>query len=178
MKTLLMHICCANCSLYPLQNLLEQGLLIRGYWLNPNIHLYLEYKNRLESVQKLQKLWDLDIEYDDHYGLKEFLRTVLHDEENRCTYCYSMRMEQTAETARKMGLDGFTTSLLVSPYQKFDMIKDIGNELGKRYAIEFHCVDFRTGWKKTMHLSRELGMYRQKYCGCIFSEMERYLGRE
>jgi len=178
MKTLLMHICCANCSLYPLQNLLEQGLLIRGYWLNPNIHPYLEYKNRLESVQKLQKLWDLDIEYDDHYGLKEFLRTVLHDEENRCTYCYSMRMEQTAETARKMGLDGFTTSLLVSPYQKFDMIKDIGNELGKRYAIEFHCVDFRTGWKKTMQLSRELGMYRQKYCGCIFSEMERYLGRE
>jgi predicted adenine nucleotide alpha hydrolase (AANH) superfamily ATPase len=178
MKKLLMHICCANCSIYPLQNLLEQGFLIRGYWLNPNIHPYLEYKNRLESVHKLQKLLDLDIEYDDHYGLKEFLRTVVHDEDNRCAHCYSIRMEQTAQTARKMGLDGFTTSHLVSPYQKFDMIKDIGNELGKRYAIKFYCSDFRPGWKKTMQRSKKLGLYRQKYCGCIFSEMERYLKKE
>lgn len=175
MKKLLMHICCANCSIYPLQNLLEQGFLIRGYWINPNIHPYLEYKSRLESVHKLQELMDLDIEYDDHYGLREFLRRVLHDEENRCAYCYAMRMEQTAQTAQKMGLDGFTTTLLVSPYQKFDMIKDIGNELGKRYAIEFYCADFRPGWKKTMQQSKEFGLYRQKYCGCIFSEMERYL---
>lgn len=178
MKKLLMHICCANCILYPLQNLLEQGYFIRGYWLNPNIHPFIEYKNRLESVHKLQELWELDIEYEDHYGLKKFLGTVLHDEGNRCAYCYSMRLEQTAQTALKMGLDGFTTSLLVSPYQKFDMIKDIGYELGKRYAIAFHCADFRPGWKESMHLSKELGLYRQKYCGCIFSEMERYLGKE
>jgi predicted adenine nucleotide alpha hydrolase (AANH) superfamily ATPase len=73
-----------------------------------------------------------------------------------------------------MGLDGFTTTLLVSPYQKFDMILEVGKEMSKRYAIPFLFEDFRPGWKETMRLSRELGLYRQKYCGCVYSEMERY----
>ena len=117
-----MHICCANCSLYPLKNLTSKGIDIKGLWLNPNIHPYTEYRNRLEALKNLQKIWSLDIEYIDHYGLKEFIRAVVNNEDNRCIHCYSVRLEETAKTARKMGLDGFTTSLLVSPYQKFDMI--------------------------------------------------------
>lgn len=130
---------------------------------------------RLESVQKLQKIWGLDIEYADHYGLNEFIRAVVNDEENRCALCYSMRLEETAKTAKKMGLDGFTTSLLVSPYQKFDIINNIGREMEKKYSISFYSVDFRPGWKDSIGLSKGLGLYRQKYCGCIYSEMERYL---
>ena len=130
---------------------------------------------RLDSLQKLQKVWGLDIEYIDHYGLKEFLRAVVNREDNRCISCYSMRLEETAKTAKKMGLEGFTTSLLVSPYQKFDMIINVGKEMGKRYSIPFYFEDFSPGWKDGIRLSKELGLYRQKYCGCVYSEMERYL---
>lgn len=172
---LLMHICCANCSLYPLKSLASKGIDIKGLWLNPNIHPYTEYRNRLDALKNLQKIWSLDIEYIDHYGLKEFIRAVVNNENNRCIICYSIRLEETARTAKKMGLDGFTTSLLVSPYQKFDMIVDIGKKMGKKCSIPFYFEDFRHGWKDSISISKELGLYRQKYCGCIYSEMERYL---
>jgi predicted adenine nucleotide alpha hydrolase (AANH) superfamily ATPase len=89
-----------------------------------------------------------------------------------------MRLEETAKTAKKMGLNGFTTSLLVSPYQKFDMIEMVGKEIGKKYSIQFYFEDFRPGWNEGMRISKELGLYRQKYCGCIYSEMERYLKKK
>jgi len=171
---LLMHMCCSNCSLYPLKTLSSKGIDIKGLWLNPNIHPYLEYKMRLESLHVLEKSWNLDIEYVDYYGLKKFLRAVVNREDNRCIICYTLRLEETARIAKKMGLDGFTSTLLVSPYQKFDMIIEVGKEMSKRYTIPFFFEDFRTGWKETMSLSRNLGLYRQKYCGCIYSEMDRY----
>ena len=173
-----MHICCANCYLYPFQVLFSKGIDVKGMWFNPNIHPYTEYKMRLDALQKLQNLWNLDIEYIDHYGLKEFIRAVVNNEDNRCIICYSMRLEETAKTAKKMGLDGFTTTLLVSPYQKFDMIIKLGEEMGKKYSIPFFLQDFREGWKTGIGLSKELGLYRQKYCGCIYSEMERYLNKQ
>ncbi len=171
---LLMHICCANCCLYPLQTLCSKGIDIKGLWFNPNIHPYTEYRMRLESLQELEKTWGLELEYSDHYGLKEFIRAVVNNEDNRCSICYSMRLEETARTAKKMGLDGFTTSLLVSPYQKFDIINNVGREMGKRYSIPFYSEDFRPGWKESVGLSKKLGLYRQKYCGCVYSEMDRY----
>jgi hypothetical protein len=172
---LLMHICCANCSLYPIKTLSSKGIDIIGLWFNPNIHPYTEYGLRLKSVQELQKVWGLKLEYTDHYGLKEFLRSVVNHEDNRCSLCYSMRLEQTARMAKEKGLDGFTTSLLVSPYQQFDIINNIGREMEERYSIPFYSEDFRPGWKEGVRLSKALGLYRQKYCGCIYSEMERYL---
>lgn len=170
-----MHICCANCCLYPLQSLFSRDIEVKGFWINPNIHPYTEYKLRLEALLQLQKTWGLDIEYIDHYGLKEFLRTVVNHEDNRCVFCYSIRLEETARTAKKMGLDGFTTSLLVSPYQKFDMIIETAQEMAKRYSIPFYMEDFRPGFHEGMKISKELGLYRQKYCGCVYSEMERYV---
>lgn len=172
---LLMHICCANCYLYPFQTLFSKGIDVKGLWFNPNIHPYTEYQMRLDALHKLQNLWNLDIEYSDQYGLKEFIRAVVNKEDNRCIICYSMRLEETARTAKRMGLDGFTTTLLVSPYQKFDMIIQVGEEMGKRYSIPFYFEDFRQGWKTGVNLSKGIGLYRQKYCGCIYSEMERYL---
>jgi hypothetical protein len=158
-----------------LQSLFSRDIEVKGFWINPNIHPYTEYKLRLEALRQLQKTWDLDIEYIDHYGLKEFLRTVVNHEDNRCVFCYSIRLEETARTAKKMGLDGFTTSLLVSPYQKFDMIIETAQEMGKRYSIPFYMEDFRPGFHEGMKISKELGLYRQKYCGCIYSEMERFM---
>ncbi len=171
---LLMHLCCAPCALYPVDVLRGRGFTLKGLWFNPNIHPYTEYRKRLDALQKLQTLWDLDVVYVDHYGLTEYLRNVVYHEEDRCEYCYSVRLEKTAQTARETGADAFTTSLLVSPYQKFDMIIDIGEMMQERYSVEFYQEDFRGGFGKGRKMSRELDLYRQKYCGCIYSEMERY----
>lgn len=171
---LLMHICCSNCSLYPLQNYLLKGVDITGFWFNPNIHPYTEYSNRLESLNRLQSLWRLDIEYLDEYPLDKFLAAIAGKGAERCGICYTLRLEKTAETAKRMNLDGFTTSLLASPYQKFDMINEIGKEAGRRHGIRFFTEDLRQGWGISRGLSKELGLYRQKYCGCVFSEMERF----
>ncbi len=171
---LLMHICCANCALYPLKTLEKRGIEVRGLWYNPNIHPFTEYGARLAALKELEESWKLEVEYADHYGLKEFLRNVVHREDDRCSYCYRVRLEKTALAARELGMDGFTTSLLVSPYQAFDRIVETGMELQERYGVEFFAEDFRHGWREGVRLSRELGLYRQKYCGCIYSEMERY----
>jgi len=175
---LLMHICCSNCSIYPLQRVLSKGIDVRGLWFNPNIHPYTEYTERLESLKKLQKLWSFDVAYIDRYPLGEFLKAVLDQGENRCAVCYAIRLDKTAETAKKMALDGFTTSLLVSPYQKFAIINKVGNEAARRHGIMFYSEDFRKGWHISKGLSTELGLYKQKYCGCIFSEMERFQKKE
>lgn len=171
---LLMHICCSNCSMYPLQHLLMEGIDVKGFWFNPNIHPYTEYTSRLESLMKLSRLWSLDIAYDDDYALDDYLKSVAGKGAERCSVCYEMRLERTAQVAKKMNADGFTTSLLASPYQKFAMIQDIGQRAAKRHGVAFHAADFRPGWKASQGLSRELELYRQKYCGCIYSEMERY----
>jgi predicted adenine nucleotide alpha hydrolase (AANH) superfamily ATPase len=172
---LLMHICCSNCAIYPVRSIQTRGIEIEGLWFNPNIHPYTEYRSRLESVIRLQNLWGLDIEYNDVYGLKDFLKNVVNNEENRCEYCYSVRLEKTAARAAEKKCDAFTTSLLVSPYQKIDMIKKIGTRMQERYSVEFYFEDFRPGFNEGRRIAKDLDLYRQKYCGCIYSEMERYL---
>jgi predicted adenine nucleotide alpha hydrolase (AANH) superfamily ATPase len=172
---LLMHICCAPCSLYPLTVVRDRGIDVEGLWFNPNIYPYTEYKSRFDALKKLQVLWNLDIEYVDYYGLKEYLRNVVGNEDNRCEYCYSVRLEETAKKAEEINADAFTTSLLVSPYQKFDAIINTGRLMQDRYGVEFYAEDFRSGFNEGRRLSRELELYRQKYCGCIYSEMESHL---
>lgn len=165
---ILLHMCCSNCSIYPLKSLLSKDIDVRGLWFNPNIHPEDEYVKRLDSLQRLERLWGLDIEFIDYFGQDEFIKKNKNDEE-RCIRCYRMRLEKTAVLARKMGLDGFTTTLLVSPYQKFDHIINIGKELEKTHSIPFYVEDFRVGYRQNIGLSKELGLYRQKYCGCIYS---------
>jgi len=172
---LLMHICCSNCALYPVTVVRKRGIEIKGLWFNPNIHPFTEYQNRLDSLRKLETLWRLDVQYVDSYGLKEYLRNVVGNEDNRCEYCYSVRLAKTAEKAKEMGVDAFTTSLLVSPYQNFDMIIETGKRMQERYSVEFYMEDFRKGFNDGRRMSKEFGLYRQKYCGCIYSEMERYV---
>ncbi len=189
---LMMHICCAPCSIYPLTVIKERGIEVKCLWFNPNIHPYTEYKNRLGALQKLKTLCDaqdsdasvtpllrngLEIEYIDHYGLKEYLKDIAGNEENRCEYCYLARLEKTAQKAKEINADAFTTSLLVSPYQKFGIIKEMGRMLQYKYSVEFYFSDFRIGFRDGRKISKELGLYQQKYCGCIFSEMERHSAR-
>jgi len=175
---LLLHICCGNCAIYPIQKLREMGYEIIGLWFNPNIHPYTEYKQRMESLKVLQQHWNLEIIYKDHYGLEEFIRSIAYNEKNRCEFCYSWRLDVAARVAKQAGADAFTTTLLVSPYQKFDMIIERGHQISKTHDIEFLPVDFREGFRRAFEISKQLGLYRQKYCGCIFSEQERYLKKK
>lgn len=170
-----MHTCCANCAIYPITVMRANAIAVKCLWFNPNIHPYIEYKERLDALRKLQVLWNLDIEFIDNYGLIEFTRNTAGNEENRCEYCYKTRLEEAAKRAVEASFDAFTTSLLVSPYQKFDMIIDIGREMQKKYSVKFYDEDFRTGFNSGRGISKGLGLYQQKYCGCIYSEMQKYL---
>jgi hypothetical protein len=171
---LLLHICCAPCSIYPIEHLKEKGLDIQGYFFNPNIHPFTEWLKRKETLEKYARQAGLKLIVDEGYQLEEFLREVIYREAIRCRFCYLLRLRRTAQVALKGGFDAFTTTLLVSPFQKPDLIRDTGKATGEEYNIPFYYVDFRPGFKEATLRSKELGMYRQQYCGCIYSEKERY----
>lgn len=171
---LLLHICCAPCTIYPLKILRQAGHELTGYFYNPNIHPYLEYKRRLDTLKEFSLQEALPVEYDETYPMESFLRAVASDEMNRCRHCYAMRLQRAAREAKEGGYEGFTTTLLYSKYQKHDWIREAGEEAAARHGLTFLYVDFRDGWSEGVERSKELGMYRQPYCGCIYSEKERY----
>lgn len=112
---------------------------------------------------------------DGNYGLRKFLSEIdTFEFKERCKYCYTVRMEQTAQTAYEKGFDNFTTSLLISPYQNHDQIAEIAYEASKKYGVDFLYCDFRSQFKSGQEKAKELDLYMQKYCGCIFSEEERF----
>lgn len=171
---ILLHTCCAPCSIFPVSRLKDQGLEVSGYFFNPNIHPYTEFVRRKETLEKYAAETGLNVIYDQDYHLEEFIRGIVHREAHRCRYCYAMRLEQAARVAKRGGFDCFSTTLLVSPYQKHELIRKIGESMGDKFGTPFYYEDFRPGYREATALSRELGMYRQPYCGCIYSEMERY----
>jgi hypothetical protein len=175
---ILLHICCANCAIYPLQKMEERGDEVVGYFFNPNIHPYQEYQKRLESLKQYSERVGLKVIYRDEYVLEEFLRNVSHRVEKRCQYCYSVRLEATAREAKKNLCDGFSTTLLQSTHQDHSLIKETGERLAKEVGIPFYYEDFRQGWRKGLEVSKALGLYRQQYCGCIYSEKERFMKKK
>ncbi|WP_066634922.1 epoxyqueuosine reductase QueH [Desulfolucanica intricata] len=174
MKKLLLHTCCGPCSIHPLDYLRAEGHEVYGYFYNPNIHPYTEFERRQETLAKYAKQMDWKVIFDEDYRLEEFLRAVVHREAQRCRYCYGMRLRQAALVARKGNFDSFSTTLLVSPFQKHELIREIGEAVGQEYGVPFYYADFRPGFKEATVRSKELEMYRQQYCGCIYSEKDRY----
>lgn len=171
---LLMHSCCVPCSTYPIKLLRAQDIDITSMWFNPNIHPYMEYKNRYESYKKLMEIEKIPTIEIDNYGLIDFTRAVYNHEYERCRTCYEMRFDVIAKTAKEKGFDAFTSSLFVSPYQKHELLKTVAEEKAKEHGIEFLYIDFREGFKEGQEIAREMGLYMQKYCGCVYSEAERY----
>jgi len=171
---MLLHICCAPCTIHPVQELRADGIEVTGFFFNHNIHPYQEYRNRLETVREYAGMVALDVIFRDEYRLEDFLRAVADSPEERCHYCYAARLEVAAAEAARLGFEAFTTTLLYSRYQKHDSIREIGERLGDSYGVRFHYADFRRGWQKGIDVSRQLALYRQQYCGCIYSEKERY----
>lgn len=171
---LLLHICCAPCTIYPLKILRQDGHEVRGCFFNPNIHPYLEYKKRRDTLQDYAAKERLQVLWDEIYPMESFMRNVAFHEEDRCSRCYDMRLRYAAETAKAGDYEGFTTTLLYSKHQKHDVIKAIGEKLASEYGVPFLYKDFREGWQEGVDISRSLGLYRQPYCGCLYSEKERY----
>ena len=168
---LLLHTCCAPCSVYCIESLRNKNIDPTVYWYNPNIHPYMEYKARRDCLKEYTKSINIQAIFEEEYGLDEFCRNVIQDLENRCiNYCYPIRLEQTAKYAKENGYDTFSTTLLVSPYQKHDEIRRIGEKIATNYNLSFYYEDFRVGFREGQAKARELGLYMQKYCGCIFSE--------
>lgn len=173
MKTL-MHTCCAPCSVKCVDTLRAEGIEPVGYWYNPNIHPFTEYKSRKDALVQYAKDIAMPLILADEYGLRPFIAGVSPDFDRRCAFCYQIRLDAAAKHAAENGFDSFTTTLLISPYQKHDLICSTAEDAGKKYGVGFLYRDFRPYFRAGQDRARELSLYRQKYCGCIFSEEERY----
>ncbi|MDD2539586.1 MAG: epoxyqueuosine reductase QueH [Desulfuromonadaceae bacterium] len=172
---ILLHTCCGPCALFPLQQLRAGGHDVTGFFYNHNIHPYQEYAKRRDTAIQMAKQEALPLIIRDDYDLEDFLAHVAAAPGKRCSYCYSSRLRAAAQAAAAGGFEAFTASLLYSRYQKHEEIKTLGEQIGNEFGVEFYYQDFRSGWQEGIRLSKEHGLYRQQYCGCIYSEKERYL---
>lgn len=174
---ILLHVCCANCAIYPVKVLRDQGHALTGYFFNPNIHPYLEFQRRLDTLKDYAERSDLPMIYDEDYRLESFLAQVAADPATRCDYCYRSRLAETARYAAEQGYDAFTSSLLYSRFQNHEAIRAEGEDLARQFGVGFVYQDFRKGWNEGIAVSKAMGLYRQPYCGCIYSEKDRYAPR-
>jgi predicted adenine nucleotide alpha hydrolase (AANH) superfamily ATPase len=170
----LLHCCCAPCSVYCIDALRGEGIEPTAYWYNPNIHPYQEYKARRDTLMAYAPTIGMELVVQEEYGLRDFVCAVHDDIDHRCAYCYHTRLDSTARYAAEHGFAAFSTTLLVSPYQKHEEIIQTAQALAQTYGVEFLYRDFRVGFRQGQAKARELGFYMQKYCGCIFSEEDRY----
>ena len=171
---LLLHICCAPCVVYPHRVLQDAGHAVRGFFYNPNIHPYQEFARRAASLRDYAEHINLPVIWDETYDLEGFLRLVAFREAERCRFCYQLRLAAAARVARGGKFDAFTSTLLYSKFQNHDLIRELGEAAGREAGVSFHYEDFRSGWREGVEQSKALGLYRQQYCGCIFSERDRY----
>ena len=177
---LFFHCCCAPCAIACIESLSADGISPTLFWYNPNIHLFTEYQNRYNALHTLAAAKNIPLQAIDVYGLRLFLSAVNDTPEapERCTICYRLRLEKTVAYAAEQGFDAFSTSLLISPYQKHDTIRRVGEEAAARYGIVFVYRDFRPLFREGQNQARALGLYMQKYCGCVYSEEERYAKKD
>ncbi len=174
-KKLLLHTCCAPCSVYCIDSLRAEKIEPTVFWYNPNIHPYIEYKTRRDCLKDYLKSIQVKGIFKENYGLDNFCKNVVNDIPNRCVnYCYRARLSETVKFAKENGYEYFSTTLLVSPYQKHEELKAVCEELAELSGVKFLYRDFRVGFREGQAKARTLGMYMQKYCGCIFSEEDRY----
>lgn len=178
MKVLL-HICCGPCAIYPANLLRDQGFHAEGFFYNPNIHPYSEYKKRLEAVLGMADRLKLNVIHH-RYDFEEFLRrmALLSSREEQHRFCWFVRLKETARMAQRLGIPQFTSTLLASPYQDTPEIKRIGEEVARDSGLTFLAMDFRRGFGESHRISKEWKLYHQNYCGCVYSEKESIEQRE
>jgi len=173
-KKVLLHICCAPCATYTVAHLRHLGAEVTGFWYNPNIHPYGEHERRRESLLRYADEIALPMIWEPGYEMVAYFRAVVGHETfgERCRICYRQRLERTAQRASELGMDRFSTTLLISPYQDLEAIQAIGQSLNEGGGAQFYYENMRRGFSAHHSLAREHDLYQQRFCGCLYSEWE------
>ncbi|MBO4494865.1 MAG: epoxyqueuosine reductase QueH [Clostridiales bacterium] len=169
-KDVLLHACCAPCAEYPVFDLMGQDIATEVLYFNPNIHPKFEFERRREQLVKLSSIDGFTCHFSDAFRIDDWLSHKWEGQyASRCLMCYDIRMDHVAKFAKENGYQRFSTSLLVSPYQNHEAIIASAERASEKYGIPFFYVDWRPHFREGQNMAREHGLYRQKYCGCIFS---------
>ena len=172
---LLLHLCCGPCAITTIAAALADGFAATGLFYNPNIHPLQEYFKRREGAAQVAERTGIPLRFCAlEYDPRLFLRAVHGREEDRCRHCYALRLERAAQTAKRHGFTHFGTSLLYSRRQRHEEIVETAKNAEKQTGVEFYYRDLRPTWQEGIDLSKDWGIYRQNYCGCIYSEAERF----
>ncbi len=171
---ILLHICCGPCATYPFEILEGEEHQVDGYFYNPNIHPSTEYLRRRQAVEKLAEATSRKVIFCPRYDFEEFFRRIAGREGERCRSCYRLRLEETARAAVEGGYDGFTTTILISKHQDHQLAREVSQAAAAASGTRFLYRDFRDGWKRHWELTERHGLYKQQYCGCLYSEYERF----
>ncbi len=177
-KKLLVHSCCCHCAAYTLLFFREQGYDVSALWYNPNVHPFLEHEARQQALVSLTEQFKVPLITVEGYDMPEYFKRVAGHEEERCAHCFEMRLDKAADVAIANGFNAFTTTLLISPWQKHELIKETGEKVAQGKGIPFIYVDLRKHYSDSRRITKPLNLYRQPYCGCIYSEWERYREKE
>jgi epoxyqueuosine reductase len=173
---ILLHVCCGPCAIYSIKKLREKYDNVECFFYNPNIHPVSEYEKRRDSCVKLSDILNIKTHFHKDLNFEDFFRKItFYEQDQRCDICWGLRLKETAEYASKNGFCGFTSTLFISPYQDHEKLKKIAMDAQQQYKIAFIYEDFRPGFRQSHQLSRDMGLYHQKYCGCIYSERERFI---
>lgn len=171
---ILLHTCCGPCTLYPLRILRQEGHSVMGFFYRHNIHPFTECLAREDTLKKYALEVDMKVIFQEDYALEEFLQDMVFREKERCRICYHKRLTATALLAKRGKFEAFSSTLLYSRFQNHSLIRELGEAVGKQAGVPFLYRDFREGWQEGIEESKERKMYRQSYCGCIYSEKDRY----
>ncbi|PPD58896.1 epoxyqueuosine reductase QueH [Dehalogenimonas etheniformans] len=174
MSKLLVHCCCVHCSAYTLKYWRDSGYQVTAFWYNPNIHPFTEHQSRLAALTTLTDKEDIPLEIHPGYDLERYFRAIVGHESDRCPICYQIRLQTVAEYACQNGYDAFTSSLLISPQQQHDKIIEVAREIERSSEVGFKYADLRKRYSDSRRITKPMDLYRQQYCGCLFSERERY----
>ncbi len=178
-EPILLHVCCGPCAIHPHRVLMAEGFAPTGFFYNPNIQPSREYRRRLETLKDYGARAGLPLIVRNDYHPEDHIRStadVFADRSRRCRVCYDLRLGEAAREAAAQGFGAFTSTLLVSPYQLHEQVREAGERSADTVGgkVRFVYRDFRPGWREGVAASREMGLYRQPYCGCLWSEVDRY----
>ena len=175
-KKILLHACCGICSGYPISLLKDMGCSVTVYFYNPNIYPIEEYQRRLEAEKTLCKYYGCELiegEYEPEIYY-QYVKGLENEPEKgaRCDKCFELRFKNSAKKALELGIDEFTTSMVISPHKDYEKLTYIGEKIANEYGLKYLSLNFRKndGFLKTNQISKLLGLYRQNYCGCIFAQ--------
>ncbi len=173
---ILLHSCCAPCALLPIDHFHKQKNNIALYWDNPFIHPLNEYLKRYGEVERLAGEKSLSLYVNQQYDLQGFIEAAQKHPKppERCYFCYQTRLHRTFQKALELSIPAVSTTLLISPYQDHDYIRETGKSMARDFDIHFYYLDQRNNYRDALNKAKEIQYYTQSYCGCILSEYERY----